>query len=299
MENNGTVLVNQRLDVTGASSVWNQNSGSITNNEALVIKDGTMNLNGGVLGSQVIVRDGTINVLDTSSASGEVKAQGATKLVGTTNGLDILVQGSNDGGHATATTEAGFINSGRLTLESKDSNWASNLDATLGLTNTETGVISIGVGSNGARNVSGNTINRGRIEDDYRQITGSLQLENAELDGNIKTFDTAVTNTGIITSGLVDLHGGTNTLGGNISGGMTARVRGSNDGGHAVTTVAGTLSNEGTLILDSEDSSWSATLMGNLTNEANGKIQTGSNFGGTRTFDGLITNQGTSSSSST
>jgi hypothetical protein len=295
MSNNGSVAINQRLNVNGATSVWNQNAGTLSASEALVIKDGTMNIDGGILSGQVIVQDGKINVLEDSTASGDVQAQGATTLSGKNNNdLHITIQGSNNGGHATATTKAGFVNSGRLTLESIDSNWGSNLDATLGLTNTDTGVINFRTGTGGPRNVFGDIVNQGRIEGDYRQTSGSLHLENAEVvNGNIKVFDTAVTNSGLFTSGEINLHGGDNTLGGNISGSLTARIRGSNDGGHAVTTIAGTLNNDGTLVLDSENSSWSSTLIGNLTNGAGGKIQTLRASGGGRTFDGLITNDGT------
>ena len=294
IHNNGDVLVDQRFDINGAS-VWNQNSGTITGNAQFAIKTGTMNIDGGTLNGQVAVDDGTINILNTSSATGAVQAQGSTQLAGTINdGLEITVQGSSNGGHATGTTQAGFVNQGVLALESINSTWRSYFDATLGFTNGVNGTFVVRTGDGGARDIFGDIVNQGIIDGTdaaYRQTSGSLALASGQLIGEVKAFDTLVNTTGS-TTGEIKLHGNANTLSGTINSGLTVRVRGAGDGGHATTAVGSSLTNNGTLILDSINSTWGSTLTGTMTNNGLIDSQVGTGGGGDRTFIGTMNNNG-------
>ena len=294
MHNNGDVLVDQRFDIDGAS-VWNQNSGTITGNVLFAINTGSMNIDGGALSGQVVVNDGTINVLGTSTATGAVQSQGITQLAGTINdGLEITIQGASNGAHATGTTQAGFVNQGVLALESINGTWGSDFDATLGFTNGVNGTFEVRTGAGGSRDIVGDIVNQGIIDGTdaaYRQSSGSLALTSGQLIGEVKVLNTSVNTTGS-TTGDIKLHGNANTLSGTINSGLTVRVRGAGDGGHATTAVGSSLTNNGTLILDAINSTWGSNLTGEMTNNGLLEVQIGTGGGGGRSFTGTMNNNG-------
>lgn len=293
--NNGSMVVNRRLDVNGPSEFF-QFDGSITANSTLAINTGELKISGGTISGNTLVDDGRISVLGASTATGQVNAQGTTELWGILNdGLSIHIQGSSNGGHANVTTLPWFTNRGLIVLESINSSWDSNLSVTGIMRNDSIGTIKINQGSGGTRHISGYIDNTGTLDGtdrEYRQIDGNLNLGGGQLLGEIKTLNTAVFINGD-TTGEIKLHGASNTLGGTINDGLTVRLRGASDGGHGNTTVDGNLTNQGLLILDTINSNWSSTLTGDFLNDSGGTVQTLVGTGGDRTINGEFTNLGT------
>ena len=72
-------------------------------------------------------------------------------------------------------------------------------------------------------------------------------------------------------------------------------LRGDNNFSNAAVTVSGNVTNDGTLKLESIDSSYndSLTVGGTLTNSSTGAIQTNAGTGGRRSITGNIDNSGT------
>jgi hypothetical protein len=89
---------------------------------------------------------------------------------------------------------------------------------------------------------------------------------------------------------------GSDTLSGNIASGQSLWVQGNNAFQSATLTVSNGVVNDGTILLQSADSTWSETLStgtGTLTNASDGTIQVAKGTGGSRLLNGTVINQGT------
>ena len=82
-------------------------------------------------------------------------------------GQELLIQGSSGSGHQNL-QRAGFENAGRIRMESINGQYSSSLTITDGwLTNAPTGEIVTNPGSGGARNLTGNILNRGLVQNNF------------------------------------------------------------------------------------------------------------------------------------
>lgn len=89
---------------------------------------------------------------------------------------------------------------------------------------------------------------------------------------------------------------GSNTFSGDVRLGQTLIVQGSNVAGNSVLTALGSFTNAGTIILESINSNWEASLSlpeGVLTNVASGVLQVNAGTGGARNLLADIVNNGT------
>jgi hypothetical protein len=89
------------------------------------------------------------------------------------------------------------------------------------------------------------------------------------------------------------LHGGENTLSGDIAAAQSILVQGSDAGGHAKLTAAASFTNAGTITLESINQGWASDLAvtsGTLTNTGTFIVNPGS--GGPRRITGDFLNQG-------
>lgn len=91
----------------------------------------------------------------------------------------------------------------------------------------------------------------------------------------------------------LDLWGNTELLTDNLPN-TTLWVHGNGGGSHATLTAAGSVTNRGTILLESTYSSYSETLTvnGTLVNAPGGVIQINQGTGGARTFNANLVNQG-------
>ena len=175
--NEGTVLIaaGQKLLVNGNSQVFRHNSGDLAGAGFVESGNATFELNGGSLtGAAPFLVNSTLQV---SSAATEPAAftltGGISRLRGTTAvGQTVWVQGNN-AGRSTSVDATGFTNGGLLRLQSRDSNYASNL--TGGFTNAATGVVEVNAGSGGSRLIAGGMVNLGTLDvNESLTVTGVL-----------------------------------------------------------------------------------------------------------------------------
>src|SRR5207248_6284386 len=111
--------------------------------------------------------------------------------------------------------------------------------------------------------------------DNFQAQNGAVQLQGTALSGNIILHNTALTlpANGTATGAVVLQQG--NTAAGVVPAGLTLWVQGEYYNGDANLTLAGDLTNQGTIYLQDPDSGYASKLHGGaytLTNAPNGVI---------------------------
>ena len=225
------------------------------------------------------------------------------------------------------TVAAGLTNDGTILLESQNSGYTDTLSTGSGtFTNAADGTIQVTAGTGGARSITGNLTNLGAlnvgagttlaVNNPSTAATfvneGQVTVDPAGLMYVSSTYNAAggtITGPGYVYNGtllvtvstatpttiLVDGTG--DTLATNNLPNTTIWVQGnaSLGGVNATLTVAPGLTNDGTILLESQNSGYTDTLStgsGTFTNAADGTIQVTAGTGGARSITGNLTNLG-------
>ena len=212
----------------------------------------------------------------------------------------LWVQGNSYVGVATLTVATDLTNDGTILLESQNNSYSDTLSTGSGtFTNDSDGTIQVVNNSGGPRSITGTLVNQGLINVDtasYLTITGNYYAAGGSITGpgylnNTNVFVTAspASPTTILLEGTGD------TLETDNLPNTTLWVQGNSFVGVATLTVATGLTNDGTILLESLNNSYSDTLStgsGTFTNDSDGTIQVVNNSGGSRTITGTLVNQG-------
>ncbi len=306
------------------------NEGQVTVNPAgFMFVSQTYNAAGGTITGPGYVYNGTLRVTVSTASPLTILVDGTTTLA--TNNLPnttIWVQGDGylGGVNATLTVAAGLTNDGTILLESQNSTYSDTLSTgSGGFTNAADGIIQVTAGTGGTRSINGNLTNLGAIDVGAgttlavnNTSTAATFLNEGQVTVNpagfmfvSQTYNAAggtITGPGYVYNGtllvtvstaspLTILVDGTTTLATNNLPNTTIWVQGDGylGGVNATLTVAAGLTNDGTILLESQNSTYSDTLStgsGGLTNAADGIIQVTAGTGGTRSINGNLTNLG-------
>ncbi|HYT93968.1 MAG TPA: hypothetical protein VEL76_34935, partial [Gemmataceae bacterium] len=237
----------------------------------------------------------------------------------------LWVQGEYSNGDATLHLAASVANHGTLLLSAPNWGYASNVNTDgYTLTNASDGLIQVDQAANGYRSINGNFVNSGAIV-----LNGNTTLVNALGGGHTLTLDGGTITTGgggifLAQDGAVQLQDtaingnfwlrnaslniaadstatGTvvfqrsNTVSGVVPTGLTLWVQGEYSNGDANLTLAGDLTNNGTIFMQSPNWGYASILHGGnytLTNAPSGVIHVARGANGYRRFDGSLVNEG-------
>ncbi len=308
------------------------NEGQVTVDPAgLMYVTSTYNAAGGTITGPGYVYNGTLLVTVSTASPTTILVDGTGTYLATNNlpNTTIWVQGnaSLGGVNATLTVAAGLRNDGTILLESQNSGYTDTLATGSGtFTNAADGIIQVTAGTGGGRTITGNLTNLGAINVgagttlavNYPTTAatfvneGQVTVDPAGLMYVTSTYNAAggtITGPGYVYNGtllvtvstaspttiLVD---GTGTyLATNNLPNTTIWVQGNASfaGVNPTLTVAAGLSNDGTILLESQNSGYTDTLAtgsGTFTNAADGTIQSAVGSGGARSITGNLTNLG-------
>lgn len=285
----------------------------------------TINNNARIDAGTVVWRNSTLNGpgILTNKANMTIEGNSTVETLWEQNG-QVLVQGSNAGGHTTLTSPTGFTNHGTIRLESIENTFTAALTINNGeLRNATDGVLEVKPGSGGARILTGNVTNAGTIKvgDGIQlNVQGPGQVFN-QTGGTVTTEGTGVFRldegrfnfTGGVTSGTVYvvnsellvapsvtqsstvMMGTSGTLLGNGAKDVVVWMRGNNSVGHTTVQVAEGAVNAGTIRLESVDNTFAANLQGlgaGFINGPTGVIEVNQGSGGARSIDATLDNRG-------
>ena len=316
---NGTTVVNQAAGtVTNNGTLymdcgsWNQSGGTLTGNpvvlQAVTLTDsagtGALTLQCTNTLAGTVPSGQTVTVLANGCGSAQTNLSGTVTNDGTLSldslggSISAMINGGtlvNDGTFSTV-QDAGstrylrsnITNNGTVSIGSA----STVFDQTYTLTNNGTFGVSAGAGLSISCNggtvfdqTAGTVTNNGSLYMDC----GSWNQSGGTLTGNPVVLQ-AVTLTDSAGTGALTLQC-TNTLAGTVPSGQTVTVLG-NGCGNAQANLSGTVTNDGTLILDSADpTQWSMINGGTLVND--GTFSTLQDAGETRYLRSNITNNGT------
>ena len=281
----------------GAGRTFDQQAGSVNGAGKLVWASGWFTFGGGTVTGAVYVLDGVLDVAETAGAS-TIYSAGNTTLMGNwAEGVTVWVQGNSWYSHATLTTSEGAVNVGTIRLESAHGGYQSAISiGGFDFWNASTGVIEVNTGSGGSRGISGNFINEGLVNaTNYPvDISGAYEAAGGRIEGNGRLQSASVSVTASPAQPTtLDLWGNTELLTDNLPN-TVLWVHGNYSGSDATLTAAGSVTNRGTILLESTYSSYSETLTvnGTLVNAPEGVIQINQGAGGPRTFNASVVNSG-------
>ncbi len=318
----------------GTDLIFNGTSSAATfKNESQVTVDpagvmyvtSTYNAAGGTITGPGFVFNGTLLVTVSTASPTTILVDGTTTLA--TNNLPnttIWVQGNTAEGSATLVVDPGLTNDGTILLESQNSTYNDTLSTGSGtFTNDADGIIQVTAGTGGGRTITGSLTNLGAVDVGAGTdliVNGTSSAATFANEGQVtvdpagvmyvtSTYNAAggtITGPGFVFNGtllvtvstaspttiLVD---GTTTLATNNLPNTTIWVQGNTAEGSATLAVDPGLTNDGTILLESQNSTYTDTLStgsGTFTNDADGIIQVTAGTGGGRTITGSLTNLG-------
>ncbi len=305
LTNQGTVTVGAgaTFTETGSSPTFTQAGGTFTVDPAglFYVSGGSITFTGGAVSGPVFgTGSTTLNVTAGVTAPSTVYLNDGTLVNNLSPAVTVWLQGNSTFGNSSTSLAANATNAGTLHLESANNTYSSNFTSN-GFTLTNTGTISVGLGSGGSRTFSGNLTNSGQVSVDSNAFL-SIQSGTYTAAGGTITGP-AVLNTDTIqetasppTPSTIVLVNYATLATDNLAG-YTLWVRGESFGGNLTLTSAGSFTNHGTLRLESSDSTYDSSLTlgggGTLTNAADGTLLVNAGSGGSRILSGNLTNQGT------
>jgi hypothetical protein len=286
-------------DRTITGTLDNQGQISVDTSSLLTIQ-GTYDADGGNISGPGYAYDATLNILASPSSATTILVGGRGVVLATNNlaNTTIWVQGNGTWQQAQMTVDNGVTNHGTILLESVNNTWSDTLALGGTFTNAADGTIQAIANSGGDRTITGTLDNQGQISVDTSSL---LTVQNTyDADGGTITGPGYVYNATLNilaspSSATTILVGGRGVvLATNNLANTTIWVQGNNIWQQAILTVNNGLSNDGTILLESINNTWSDTLAlgGTFTNAAHGTIQAIANSGGDRTITGTLDNQG-------
>ena len=301
--NSGSIVVGAGtwLSTTGSGNTFNQNAGTINATGTFTVTGGLLNFNGGTAVGDVGVYNGLLSVASTVTQASTVGAFGASSVLvnNLSPSVTVWVEGRSSFGDAILNLPSSASNAGTILLESSNNTYQSNI-ATGSSTLTNLGTIHSSLGSGGNRIISGTLNNQGTIavdSNDYLEITGTFYAAGGTITGPGYLYNTALYVTASPTAqATIPLEGTGDVLETDNLPNTTLWVAGNSYiNQNATLTVAAGLTNDGTILLESQNNSYSDTLStgsGTFTNDSDGTIQVVNNSGGPRTITGTLVNQG-------
>ena len=162
--NNGLFRVESghTLSISGLGQTFNQNGGTLTVVGDFSMSSSTFNFNGGDINGTPTLNAINLNLGLTATAPVTFNLGNTSSLTGDVKpGQRLNVRGGQSS-NARLMAINGFTNEGTIVLETSTSSFQSNLQVTNG-TLTNTGTISINVGTGGARTFTANLLNNGNV----------------------------------------------------------------------------------------------------------------------------------------
>lgn len=308
--NNGTVLLN-------SASVVNFDGGTATGNPVILINS-TLNF-GTATGAATFVMSGTgtMNGTIQPGQTAWVRGSGIGSHTTITMGAGFINRGtiriesidSSWVSHLTGNlTNAvgGVVNVNPGTGGSRNltGNWTNEGTLNVNTATTFTGPFTnhgtVAIAVNQKLTHSGTTPlfhqNGGTITSTgtYEQLNGTFHLNGGTTTGNpLYLINAVVTMNAPGSPASLLMTGGSSKLSGTIDPAQTVWVNGNSRGSHTTLTSNPTFVNEGTLRVESSDSSYTSHLAGTFTNAPTGTIRLVGGAGGTRDVSGTFTNDGT------
>jgi len=292
-----TVATDAFAEVDNSVSTFTHAAGTLTTGGGLRVYGGILHYAGGVIVGAP--QGNNVDVRLTTTQTGTVIVDGNSALA--TNmpaGPTLWVRGSNAGTNAVLRIPTNVTSAGTIRLESAQQAWQSNIVIEAGATLTSTGTIESALGSGGQRQISGSLANAGVINiatDDTLAITGTYTAAGGIINGPHLVFSTVVRVTADANSPTTINLIANNTLETGNRAGYTLWVHGSSAGANATLTLAGTLTNAGTILLESTDQPWQSNVVlpvgETLINT--GTIQANVGINGQRLINGNVSNAGT------
>ena len=183
----------------------------------------------------------------------------------------------------------GLTNDGTILLESQNAAYSDTLATGSGtFTNASDGTIHVAQGSGGPRTITGTLVNQGQINVDgssYLDITGTYDADGGSIGGPGYLYNCllyVIASSAAPTTIL--LEGSGDTLETDNLPNTTLWVQGNGIIQQSATlTVAAGLTNDGIILLESQNAAYSDTLATGsetFTNDADGTIQVVANSGG-------------------
>ena len=280
------------LNFDSASATLLASSRTFTIGNTFTIGSGTFDSRNSTIGGA-----GSLNI-----TGGQMLARGTTNLnFNGSNAGTVWVQGGNTSGHATLNINGTLANTGTIRLESLNTNWNTLIAIGAGgeLDNNAGGTIQVGLGTGGARGISGKIKNAGAIHIDsgieLLLSNSTFISDGGTIDANHRISGSTVGVSSSPASSVTLNLSGANTLVTDNLANSELWIRGSNADGHALLTAASAVTNHGIIRFESINSTWSSSAdfsAGGLTNAADGVINVNLGTGGTRSITGSVTNLG-------
>ncbi len=201
--------------------------------------------------------------------------------------------------NATLTIPNGLTNDGTILLESINGAYSDTLSLAGTFTNATDGVIQVTANTGGPRTIGGNLVNEGQIEVDtasYLTITGTYNAAGGSINGPGYLSIPHCTLPPAHPRRRPSCWRGPVTPWRRTTC-QTPRCgfRATASWENATLTVPTGLTNDGTILLESQNGGYSDTLTtgsGTFTNDSDGTIHAGAGAGGPRTITGTLVNQG-------
>ncbi len=318
----GTTLI-----VNGTSSAATfKNEGQVTVDPAgLMDVTSTYNAAGGTITGPGYVFNATLLVTVSTASPTTILVDGTTTLA--TDNLPnttIWVQGNSSEGTATLAVDPGLTNDGTILLESQNNNYPDALSTGSGtFTNDADGIIQVTAGTEGSRTITGSLTNLGALDvgagttlvvngtssaatfknegqvtvdpAGLMDVTSTYNAAGGTITGPGYVFNATLLVTVSTASPTTILVDGTTTLATDNLPNTTIWVQGNATEGTATLAVDPGLTNDGTILLESQNNNYPDALStgsGTFTNDADGIIQVTAGTEGSRTITGSLTNLG-------
>ncbi len=322
LTNTGTIQVSagsgNANTITG--TVVNEGLIALASNEYLYISGNYYAAGGSITGLGYLYNT-ALYVTASPTAGTTILLEGTGNTLETNNlaNTTLWVQGNGYVGNAVLNVANGTVNDGTILLESQNSNYNDTLATGSGtLTNAADGTIQVTEGTGGGRTISGTVVNQGQIDvgsNTGLAVSGTLENQGqvavssyTTISGTYEYDGGSITGPGYLANCALDftvnptapttflLEGSGDALpGADIPAQATLWVQGNGDVGNAVLNVANGTVNDGTILLESQNTNYNDTLAtgsGTFTNAADGTIQVTEGTGGGRTISGTVVNQG-------
>jgi hypothetical protein len=222
----GTLTANGTLRLAGGGT-FNMTGGTLANPGSFQCYDGAFNHSGGtIVGNHLYLVRCATDLTSEEAVTGSyiLSGQSILKARALQPGQEVWVRGDGTGGHTLVTAPNGFVNGGRLRLESANGGYQTDLTLTEGaITNLAGGVIEVNPGAGGSRNLTADVRNAGTVNINYNTRFGRAdgvflnegQVTVAEgwsfnLAGSYAQVDGATWLNGgrLVPAGAVSLQGG-------------------------------------------------------------------------------------------
>jgi hypothetical protein len=245
-----------------------------------------------------------VEVTDGVTQASQIQMTGNGTIIDNASAMmELWIRGQTAFQHADIAIAPGATNAGTIRLESTDSTWRSRIVTGAGDL-TSTGDIISRLGAGGERSIQGTLVNAGRliVEDGVFFLNGTYDAAGGSIEGagdfampsGTITMSAAAPGTGNL---IATAAPGVTIASGNMRGyEVWVRGRSAYSGGHTLCTIGVPMLSNGTLRLQSSDTTWNSNLTstsGSVTFGAGLQVHVNTGSGGARSFLMNVTSGGT------